>query len=286
MPFLNISSLRIDRGARRAVLFEFLALILGILLAVGCHSPTRPKDLNTVSVTLKRTACYGTCPVYTVSVHGSGLVEYLGESNVDVPGSQASRISPERLKDLLKDFEKIHFFNLQNKYFEDCTDLPTAIISISVDGTAKEVSNYFGGCERAKSGPQVDLAMLANHIDDVTGTKHWVKCDLACLKELIRTRFNINSQAPDGDTPLLLAVRQRDLTKTRLLLDAGAEVNTADSQGYTPLMFAVMANNPELVQELLSYGADVNAKDKKGFTVLQMAGGQRIRKVLTHAKSR
>jgi hypothetical protein len=276
---------QIDGGGRQVVLVLF-ALMLAVLLAVGCHNLAHPKDLRSVSVTLRRTACYGTCPVYAVTIDGSGLVQYLGEWHVDIPGAQTSRIPPEKLKDLLRDFEGIHFFDLQDKYSESCTDQPTAIISILVDGKTKEVSNYFGGCEGAKSGPQVDLAELAEQIDKAAGSGRWVKCDFDCEEGLIQTGFNVNAQAPDGDTPLLIAVQQRDLRKVRLLLDAGARVNAADGQGYSALMHAAMADKLEIVQELLARGADVNAKDKKGFTVLQMAGGQKVLQTLTEARDR
>ena len=271
---MNVTSIR------RA--FPF-ALILGVLLAVGCHSIAHPRNLRSVSVTLKRTACYGTCPVYTVAIHGSGLVEYFGEWHVDVPGPQMGRIPPGRVKDLLKASENIHFFDLKDKYFETCTDLPTAIISIAVDGKTKQVSNYFGGCEGGKSGPLVDLARLAEQIDSAAGTPRWVKCDFDCMEGLIQTGLNVNAQAPDGDTPLLIAVQQRDLRKTRLLIDAGAQVNAADARGYTALMYAAMADKLEIARELLARGADINAKDKKGFTVLEMAGGRNVRQVLIRA---
>ena len=277
---------QIDKGARQVVDLVLFALILAVSFAVGCHSLAHPKDLGSVSVTLKRTACEGTCPVYTVSIQGGGLVEYLGEWHVDIPGAQMGRIPPKKLMDLLRDFEEIHFFDLQDKYAETCTDQPTAIISISVDGKAKQVSNYFGGCEGAKSGPQVDLAKLAEQIDGAADTARWVKCDLHCMEGLIQTGLNVNAQAPDGDTPLLIAVQQRDLRKTRLLLDPGAPANDADGQGYTPLMVAAMADRLDIVQELLARGADVTLKNKKGFTVLQMAGGQKVRDVLAQARER
>jgi hypothetical protein len=277
---------QINGGGRPVVLVLFV-LMLAVLLALGCHGVGHPKDLRSVvSVTLRRTACYGTCPVYAVTIHGSGFVEYLGEIHVDIPGGQTGRIPPEKLIDLLRDFECIHFFDLQDKYSESCTDQPTTIISILVDGKTKEVSNYFGGCEGAKSGPQADLAKLAEQIDKVAGTGRWVKCDFDCVEGLIQTGFNVNAQAPDGDTPLLIAVQQRDLRKVRLLLDAGARVNAADGQGYSALMYAAMADKLEIVQELLARGADVNAKNKKGFTVLEMAGGQRVRQILTQARDR
>jgi len=181
------------------------------------------------------------------------------------------------VKDLLKAFEDIHFFDLQDQYFETCTDQPTAIISIAVDGKSKQVSNYFGGCEDAKSGPQ------AERIDSVAGTPRWAKCDFDCMTGLIQTGLNVNARAPDGDTPLLIAVQQRDLRKTRLLIDAGAQVNAADARGYTALMYAAMADKLEIARELLARGADMNAKDKKGFTVLEMAGGRNVRQVLIRA---
>jgi hypothetical protein len=75
-----------DRNIRLA--FVLVTAMLSVCLAafvVGCHSLAHPKDLRSVSVTLKRTACYGTCPVYSVAIHGNGLVEHLGELNVDIP---------------------------------------------------------------------------------------------------------------------------------------------------------------------------------------------------------
>ena len=277
---------QIGTAIRRDVFPVFFAVMLAVSLATGCHSLVYPKDLSSVLVTLKRTACDGTCPVYSVAIHGNGVVEYLGEFRVDVPGPQTARIPPERVKDLLRSFEEIRFFDLKEKYFELCTDMSTAIISIFVDGKSKEVSNYFGGCEGAKAGPQVDLAKLAEQIDKVAGTRRWVKCDFDCMKALVQSGFNVNAQAPSGDTPLLIAVQQRDSKKVRLLLDAGANVDAADARGYTPLMLAGMADNLEIVQELLARGANVKAKDKKGFTVLEMAGGKKVREVLTQAKGR
>jgi len=190
------------------------------------------------------------------------------------------------VKNLLRDFDEIHFFELKDKYVEGCTDMPTAIISVSVQGKTKEVSNHFGGCEGAKAGPQVDLAKLAEEIDKAAGADRWIKCDFDCMKGLVQNGLNVNAQAPDGDTPLSIAVQERDLRKTRLLLDAGARINAAGGQGYTPLTWAAIEDDFEIVQELLARRADVNAKDKKGFTVLDMAGGKKVRQVLARAKSR
>src|SRR5215472_13254364 len=124
----------IDTTVRQVPALVFFGLMLAVSLAAGCHNLVHPNDLSSFLVTLKRTACYGWCPLYSVAIHGNGVVEYFGELNVDVRGAQTSRIPPARLKDLLKDFDGIHFFDLKEKYFEACTDMPAAIIPIFVDG--------------------------------------------------------------------------------------------------------------------------------------------------------
>src|SRR5262249_17726839 len=90
--------------------------ILLASLAFGCRAPAHSKDLESVSVTLERTACYGTCPVYIVTIHGNGLVEYVGRLHVDIPGYQRASIQPDSFNDLVKAFETNHFTSLKESY--------------------------------------------------------------------------------------------------------------------------------------------------------------------------
>jgi ankyrin repeat protein len=114
----------------------------------------------------------------------------------------------------------------------------------------------------------VALSKLSKQIDAVAGSNRWVKCDHGCLKDLLGAGLDVNGQAPNGDTALLIAV-QKDV---RLLLDRGAQVNTADGQRSTPLMLAVMTGQPANARELLARGADIHAKNAKGFTALAVTG--------------
>ena|SRR5438445_9510076 len=82
------------------------AALLALGSALACHDPPKPRDLGSVSITLERTPCYGHCPVYTVTVHGNGMVEYLGKSNVDIPGAQMTTVDPQRILDLLRSFKR------------------------------------------------------------------------------------------------------------------------------------------------------------------------------------
>jgi uncharacterized protein DUF6438 len=165
-----------------------LTVTLGLVLAIStllatCQDPLRVHNWDSVSVVLERTACFGSCPVYTVKIHGNGQVEYSGKVDVDTIGSRTARIEPDKVRNLVQDFDAVHFLGLHDKYSERCTDMPTAIISISFDGKTKRVSNYFGGCESKTSGPQIDLDRLAKEIDDAAGTLRWTKCGFDCDKE-------------------------------------------------------------------------------------------------------
>jgi hypothetical protein len=232
-------------------------------------------------ITLERTRTpEGYSPAYKVTLHPDGSVEYLGEFDVDIPGPQAGHVEPTALNDLVKFASAIHFFEMQERYSETCTDIPTTTVSIQVDRKIRRVSNEYGGCERHTSGPQVDLARLADKIDLAAETARWIHCDKQCLVDLIHANLNLNAQSPSGETPLLAAIQKIDLVRVKVLLDAGANVNLADKQGFTPLMWAAMRDQPKIAQELLQRGADPKTKDAKGFTASQMTGDIKVLRLL------
>ena len=158
---------------------------IGLVLAMSvfsasCRRTIHVDNWESFSVVLQRTACFGTCPVYTVTIRGSGLVEYVGSYNVDALGSRSAKIESDEVRNLVQAFNSINFLGLRDRYSERCTDMPTAIIAISFDGKIKQVSNYFGGCEGETSGPQVDLNRLARQIDTTAGTVRWIECGPGC----------------------------------------------------------------------------------------------------------
>jgi hypothetical protein len=74
------------------------------------------------------------------------------------------------------------------------------------------------------------------------------------------------------ETPLLHALKNRNLVATRTLLELGADVNHADSKGATPLHYAVRQyHQPEVIALLLAHGASREARSHKGATPLDLA---------------
>jgi hypothetical protein len=218
----------------------------------------------------------GECAVYTVSIHGNGVVEYRGERWVGILGKQTAVTDQDTIKALLGSFERMHFFDLNDQHFaQGCTDGGQVVVSLSVDGNTSRIRSDMACVPR--SGPQADLIRLTNEIDSVIGTSRWTTCMEAC-KFLSHREIDAL-----GNTALLTAVKEKDAEKIDLLIAAGAEVNVANYEGVTPLMVAAAQNNPKIIELLLSHGADPHLKNNKGITALDLARTPETRQLIRKA---
>ena len=104
--------------------------------------------------------------------------------------------------------------------------------------------------------------------------------DISRTKVLIESGADVNSAAPrSGYTPLMWT---KSAEATRTLIHAGASVHTRDYQGHTPLMWVISKSNvPDqavrIAKELIGAGADLNVQDKEGKTPLDWARHHRDR---------
>ena len=223
----------------------------------------------------------GECPMYTITIHGNGVVEYRGERWVGILGKQTATTDQDTIKALLARFERIHFFDLNDQHFaQGCSDGGRIVVSLSVDGKAKHISSDRSCVPR--SGPQADLLRLTNEIDGVIGTSRWTTCHEAC-KFLSYWNINWKTQDALGNTALLAAVKEKDVEKIDLLIAAGAEVNVANYEGVTTLMVAATQNDARTVQLLLEHGADPRLKNNKGLTALDLARTPETRQLIRKA---
>ena len=74
----------------------------------------------------------------------------------------------------------------------------------------------------------------------------------------------------NGTTPLLAAATT-DAEKTKLLIDAGANIEARDKDGWTPLHKAANAGQAEAAIALLDSGADGKARTTDGKTPYDLA---------------
>jgi len=137
------------------------------LASPSSAAPTQ-NTFSDLMITMERTACHGTCPVYKLSIQGNGDVTYNGQDFVQVKGKQTAGLSLVQIQDLVSAFEQAKFFTLRDYTHEDTTDSPSAITSITLNGKTKTVNHYYGD----NSAPQ-GLFDLESKIDEITNSRQW-----------------------------------------------------------------------------------------------------------------
>ena len=156
-------------------LLTFILMLLMGLPIPACAPQATPSSAaptqNTFSdlvITMERTACHGTCPVYKLTIEGNGDVTYNGQDFVQVKGTQTASLSPAQIQDLVSAFEQAKFSTLTDYTHENTTDSQSVITSITRNGKTKTVNHYYGD----NSAPQ-ELFDLESKIDEITNSKQW-----------------------------------------------------------------------------------------------------------------
>jgi hypothetical protein len=165
----------------KKIIFSLLVLALAACSVVAPQptatpspAPTPTPDFSTVQITLERTPCFGFCPVYKLTIHGDGTVEYDGENNVNVTGHQTAQLTQAQMQELVTTFQQAGYFDLKENYTAPVTDLPSTITSFSLEGRSKLITNY-GGCtiDSSEKAPQA-LCDLEAKIDSIVNSAQWV----------------------------------------------------------------------------------------------------------------
>jgi hypothetical protein len=165
---------------------NLLLTVLGLILltqssAYG-QSKNRPNktDLSGTTISMKRDGfpCGYVplnvndskgCPAYSIVISGDGTVKYEGIGSVKVRGKRTFTILDEQVKQLLADFERIKFFELQDKYTQK--QLPNGLIrtidhsngttiTLKIGNKTKSVYNFYGA--------PPELQALQNKLDAIS----------------------------------------------------------------------------------------------------------------------
>lgn len=286
---------RCERLRARRLALSLIGLFATLSLA-GCYRISRPKDLASVAISLSRTYCMGFCPVYSVTVHGNGLVEYFGTAGVPVRGARTATVSPATVTTLLEEIERAKFMSMRPDKFAKLSDGGEVTVSVLVDGKRTTVtSSQIEGAaltadnlrKHFRPRDQAEFAILADRIDGIIGTDRWTECSRSC-EEILMFKTLVDSRDSEGATILLQTIQSKRLFSlgshpcdAHVLVEAGVDVNAPNVRGFTPLMAAAKNDDAALVRDLLAHGADPAAKDQKGLSALAYARSAQMRALLS-----
>ena len=258
-------------------------LLLGVLIASAA-----PQEHQVIS--LKRTACYGSCPEYSLRIDSSGTVSYEGMGYVARKGNQTSTITTSQFGDLVEAFVKIRFFELHDKYEvgpggEYSTDQPTAFIGLIQNDRTKIIKDY--------DHAPPELRDLEWRIERTVNVHRWLHDNtkrltlsspdpgpwsdpIEDLKNESIVWADVHARIKPGMTLLMQAAGERDTAGIHSALEYGETINAVDETGWTALMIASVSIKPEAVSVLLNSGAKVDQRDGHGDTALIGAAAVRL----------
>jgi hypothetical protein len=146
----------------RGLKLAFIALVLPCLAIA--KSPKKVKQLPTVaSITMRRTACMGTCPDYSISLKANGMLTYTGYRFVKDSGVYTKLISSKLSAPIMNKVWQYRLDTCSRMYESRIADLPGIYYTITYRDSVKQIFN-------ANFGPEF-LETIANDLDNI-GLKH------------------------------------------------------------------------------------------------------------------
>lgn len=148
------------------------ATIFGACAQTGKTSRTKTrahgKTQEVSSVAMRRGACFGRCPEYTLTIRRDGTVIYNGTRNAPSLGTFEKNIGTEEAAKLMTEISNYRVDTLQRTYRANIADLPGLSYVFIVGGKEQAVGN-------ANFGPEflTDLAAKIDSYGKVDGS--WKK---------------------------------------------------------------------------------------------------------------
>lgn len=167
--------------------------IISLILLFAC-TPTKesktnnsvydPSDASTL-MELKKSPCFGKCPVFEMTISKNGKVTYNGQRFTEKMGKFTKQLSEAALNDLNKKFADTDVFQYKDEYRVEVTDLPSTNIAYHADGKSKTI----GG-----NGTFPDpVVALVKALDEIANSDGWdlVGADPSLPKHFIQNEFLI-----------------------------------------------------------------------------------------------
>ena len=145
------------------------------------HPKTPKPSWDGARIVLQRTSCFGSCPVYRVTIDADGAVFYEGEHYVQTNGPVHSSIAPGAAIALLDRAWHDGFYDWPTSFRANCSDMPDQFVGIRTREGLRVIWHYGGTTPgHTCSGAPKEVIDLEDAVDQTAGTAKWVKCAGDC----------------------------------------------------------------------------------------------------------
>lgn len=227
-----------------------------------------------VTITLKRTGCFGSCPSYSVTVSTTGIL-FDGRAFVVAEGKHTDTVDADEVRELAKRIGEADFYSMDDSYSASATDLPTYVLTVSIDGHQKQVVDYQGTWE----GMPTAIIEFEDEVDAFARTQRWIAGDEGLVQALKAEKFDFQSVA--AQTMLKAAAAYGQTATVRQFLQAGVALKSISppmlEKGESGTSFQLVglltsaSKHPATLQELISVGASRNDQADKDLALVGAA---------------
>jgi ankyrin repeat protein len=261
---------------------EYIDLVPPERLPKTHITPPAIRPDSKVSITLQRTGCMGNCPAYIVTVSTEGIA-FDGGFAVVAKGKHADKVDADAVRDLAKKFVAADFYSMDPMYREMATDLPTYMLSISIDGHEMRVEDYNG----QEVGMPAVIADLEEDVDTLARTGRWIEGSEGLVGVLQAEKYNFKTF--DAQVMLKQALTNGKTATVEELLQAGVPLEPIPSskpkEPYESVPFehvgwlTAASRHPEVLELLIAKGAAKNDQEDKDLALASAADAGSIESV-------
>jgi len=156
----------------KLLIYTAIALIFAPCNASKKAASSTMDDYSKTQIVYQRTACFGRCPIYTLTIDGATqMATFNGEQNTEKIGAYTKKVTKEELKAWVEAFEKANFNALNDEYLGMITDFPIKYITYTHKGKTKKI--------KERSNAPKELTDLEKLLDAYADSVGWTKDDKA-----------------------------------------------------------------------------------------------------------
>lgn len=147
----------------------FIALFFLLCSMSGCVTTRNLSkiDLNKLNkvIEMSKSPCYGTCPVFTLTIYEDGIASFRGERYTQRTGLWARQFDKNELEEMVSAFRKANLWQFNNVYRGEYYDAPTVSITYYEEGDVKTIVG--------KDGRPYQVLELEAMLDDAARSEGW-----------------------------------------------------------------------------------------------------------------
>jgi hypothetical protein len=161
-----------------------IVALLSFSMLVGCATSS---NIARPGITIERTSCYGSCPVYRFTQFSDGHYLWVGRAHVAVWGTVSGSGGARAYAVALQLLRDARYLDFKDDYAqEDCEVFATDNLTVRIvveDALGSKTITHYRGCEGFP--PQDASSSLEESLDKVLGTRRFTGGDRMSLRDLL-----------------------------------------------------------------------------------------------------